>query len=144
MKCNNIKLTNLLSYIFFISCSKKKPAPAPVVTEDPFGLETATWQAPATATGDLASSLLIRVANGKVRRTATLTGPYYVEVKVYDTSEAASSRPDERWKKTLVSLKAQLKTDSSQWDKLQVFMRGAHKLFEDSEPVYYSDKINFK
>lgn len=86
-----------------------------------------------------------RVANGKLRRTAPyIEGDFYVEVKVYNKTDAASTTPLERWKKALVALKVQINKDTPQWDALQTFMRRVHVVFQDSEPVFYSDNINIK
>lgn len=112
---------------------------------DLFGLEdVAVTDRPSTSSGDLGSSLLSRVANGKVRRAANLNGDFYVEVKVYHKADIISTVREERWKKAAVALKVQLSKESPQWDTLQSFMRRAHELFDDSEPVFYSDQISFK
>lgn len=76
-----------------------------------------------------------------MRRTADLTGDFYVDVKVYHKGEAASTRREERWKKAAVALKVQLNKDSPPWEALQTFMHRAHELFDSSEPVFYSDNI---
>ncbi|XP_049704256.2 uncharacterized protein LOC126056173 [Helicoverpa armigera] len=107
-------------------------------SSDLFGLENGELL-PATSCGDLGSSLVSRVANGKVRRTADLTGDFYVEVKVYHKAEAASTPREDRWKKASVALKVQINRDSSPWEALQIFMRRTHELFDNSELIFYSD-----
>ncbi|XP_028161966.1 uncharacterized protein LOC114353964 [Ostrinia furnacalis] len=92
----------------------------------------------------LDSSLTSKVANGVVRRTVPLEGAYYVEVRVYNTRDALKTPPADRYKKTLHTLKVQLNTETSQWRDLQKFMKTAKKLFEDREPIFYNNKINFK
>lgn len=92
----------------------------------------------------LDSSLTTKVANGAVRRTAPLIGAYYVEVRVYNTAEALKSRPDERYKKALVTLKAQLNVETQEWRDLQKFIKKTKTLFNETEPVFYSNKIHFK
>lgn len=79
-----------------------------------------------------------------MRRTADVTGDFYVEVKVYNKAEVASTLREDRWKKASVALKVQLNRNTPQWDGLQVFMRRTHELFDNSEPVFYSDNINIK
>ncbi|KAL0861806.1 hypothetical protein ABMA27_009279 [Loxostege sticticalis] len=92
----------------------------------------------------LDSSLTTKVANGSVRRAAPLDGAYYVEVRVYSTSDALKTLPAERYKKALLTAKVQLNTDTSEWHDLQKFMKSLKKLFEDREPVFYSNKVNIK
>lgn len=92
----------------------------------------------------LGSSLTTKVANGVVRRAADFQGAYYVEVRVYSTSDALKSPPEQRYKKALVTLKAQLNTESREWRDLQKFMKNTKLLFGDTEPMFYSNKISFK
>lgn len=92
----------------------------------------------------LDSSLTSKVANGCVRRSASLSGAYYVEVRAYTTSDALKTPPLDRYKKALLTAKVQLNTGTAEWHDLQKLMRSIKKLFEDREPVFYSNKINIK
>lgn len=112
------------------------------MSSDLFGLED--YVPTKTSVADFGSSLISRVANGKVRRTADVSGDFYVEVKVYNKAEVASTPKEERWKKASVALKVQLNRNTPQWDGLQVFMRRTHEFFDNSEPVFYSNNISLK
>lgn len=90
----------------------------------------------------LTSSLLNKVATGAVRRVAELCGDYYIELRVYPTRDVVAVKSEERWKKALLTLKAQVNTDSPEWNDLQKFIRSAKEMFSDSEPIFYSNKIN--
>lgn len=92
----------------------------------------------------LDSSLTSKVANGVVRRVNQLNGAYYTEVRVYNTRDASKTPPEERYKKALVTLKVQLNPNTSEWRDLQKFMKNIKLLFDNQEPVFYSNKINFK
>lgn len=99
---------------------------------------------PPTTRSDLGSSLVARVDNGKVRRQAVLSGEFYVDIKVYAKSDVISIPREDRWRKALVALKVQLDRGSVQWNALQKFMQRAHDLFNNTEPTYFSDNIDFK
>lgn len=61
---------------------------------------------------------------------------------MYNKAEVANIAKEDRWKRAEVTLKVQLDRNTPQWDGLQIFMRRTHELFNDSEPVFYSDSIN--
>lgn len=86
------------------------------------------------------SSLLTRVANGHLRRVVPTDGEFYIELKVFKTADAVSTKADERWKKALVVLKLMTDQDSSRWESLQKFVKEAFSAFEDAEPSFYGDK----
>lgn len=111
--------------------------------DDLFGLEGAFEVPSPAASSPVASSLVIRVANGKVRRTADVSGDFFVELKVYCTKEIADTPRQERWKKAQVALKLQLSRDSTYWNELQKFVRRSHEAFASSEACYFSDNIHF-
>lgn len=90
------------------------------------------------------SSFLSRVANGQVRRTITLPGDYVAELKLYRQTDYYETAIEERYKKALVNVKVRTGETSVLWDPLQKFISEADELFDESEPVYYSDKIKFK
>lgn len=71
------------------------------------------------------------MANGSERRNADTDGEYYVDCKVYKTGDARDTDSMTLWKKALVRIKFQTNTDTSQWRKLQDFVRSADKLFEE-------------
>lgn len=87
----------------------------------------------------LSSFFVNRVANGSERRNANTNGEYYVDCKVYKTSDARDTDSMALWKKALVRIKFQTDTDTSQWRKLQDFVRLADKLFEE-HPRLFIDK----
>lgn len=88
----------------------------------------------------LESSLTTKVANGNVQRAARITGPYYVEVRVYLTRDALKAKREERYKKSLTTVKLQLADDSPEFAALQKFMKSCHKRFSDKEPVFYCEQ----
>ncbi|KAG7299657.1 hypothetical protein JYU34_016647, partial [Plutella xylostella] len=90
----------------------------------------------------LGSSIVTRVASGHVRRAAPTEGEFYVELKVYNTVDAASTTSQERWKKALVTVRLQADQDTPHWEALQKFMKSVYTLFEDTEPTFYGEKIN--
>ncbi|CAG9134557.1 unnamed protein product [Plutella xylostella] len=92
----------------------------------------------------ISSSFVSRVANGSVRKSLINDGEFYVELKVYNTLDAKTSKPEERWKKALFNLKLLTEQDGEPWQALQKFVREAHSVFGDCEPVYYSEKIHIK
>lgn len=79
------------------------------------------------------------MANGSEQRTANTDGEYYVDCKVYKTSDARDTDSMNLWKKALVRIKFQTDTDTSQWRKLQDFVHSVDKLFEEP-PRFYNDK----
>lgn len=103
-------------------------------------METLSTPAPRTSKEVLQTYLTTRVPGGRVRREKHgQKGDYFVEVRVYDTDEAASAVPDQRWKHAQVTLKVKLNRETPQWGKLQEFMRRAHDLFEECEPVFFKE-----
>lgn len=115
---------------------------------DPFNLgseeDLAVAQKKTTKKPKLESVLWSRVASGSLRRQLPLSGEFYVELRVYNTTDAETQKADERWKKALVTLKVQLNDDSEQWAALQSFVQSSSSIFEEVEHTYYSDKIQFK
>lgn len=89
----------------------------------------------------MSSFFVNRVANGNERRTANTDGEFYIDCKVYKSSDARDTDPLELWKKALVRLKFQTDTDSPQWQKLQNFVRSVDMLFE-SQPKVFCEKYN--
>lgn len=121
-------------YIIFYSCSK---------TGGLFGCEAEVevLNANKKKKSVLQTYLATRVPGGRVRReTLDQVGEYYIEFRVYNTEQATSCDPDQRWRKAEVTLKAKLDRGTPQWEQLQLFMRRAHELFDDCEPVYYNEK----
>lgn len=89
----------------------------------------------------LDSTLSSRVASGQVLRRAALRGEYYVEVRVYTTKEAQAAKPEERYKKALVTLKAQLDPEHPEFELLQNFLRNAkNNLFQDAPLTFFDNK----
>lgn len=113
---------------------------------DLFGLVTVEESAAAAqhseSPSQLSSVLNTRVANGIVSHRKAVDGEFYVEVKVYRTSDAASTRPEERWRKALTSLKIQMNPDGDEWRQLQVFFKTIRKSMNDVEPVFFGNKTN--
>ncbi|KAL0803276.1 hypothetical protein ABMA28_000548 [Loxostege sticticalis] len=92
----------------------------------------------------LGSSFTSRVSSGQCRRAATTVGEFYIDLKVYNTEDIKNTPAEERYKKALASIKIQCGEQSGEWEALQSFIGKAYAIFEDSEPVYYSNKINIK
>lgn len=110
---------------------------------DLFGLltaeETATAEQQETSVV-LPSVLNSRVANGSVIRRKYIDGEFYVEVKVYKTSDAISTRPEDRWQKALNSLKIQMNPNGDEWKQLQGFFKAVRNVLDDAESVFYANK----
>lgn len=110
---------------------------------DLFGLlsaeETATAEQQVTS-AVLPSVLNSRVANGSVIRRKYIDGEFYVEVKVYKTCDAISTRPEDRWQKALNSLKIQMNPDGDEWKQLQGFFKAVRNVLDDAESVFYANK----
>ncbi|KAL0829623.1 hypothetical protein ABMA28_003129 [Loxostege sticticalis] len=90
------------------------------------------------AHSQLDSSLTTKVVNGSTAPTSW---------RCASTAPATRSRRrlrNERYKKALLTAKVQLNTGTSEWHDLQKFMKSLKKLFEDREPVFYSNKVNIK
>lgn len=145
--CKSVSATQLLIYIFFYfrASSKRSKDLFGLLSDEDETLAVENSQRRGSAAHpQLDSSLTTKVANGSVRRAAPLDGAYYVEVRVYSTSDALKTLPAERYKKALLTAKVQLNTGTSEWHDLQKFMKSLKKLFEDREPVFYSNKVNIK
>ncbi|KAL0879268.1 hypothetical protein ABMA27_003048 [Loxostege sticticalis] len=90
------------------------------------------------AHSQLDSSLTTKVVNGSTAPTSW---------RCASTAPVTRSRRrlrNERYKKALLTAKVQLNTGTSEWHDLQKFMKSLKKLFEDREPVFYSNKVNIK
>jgi hypothetical protein len=108
-----------------------------------FGLltaeETATAEQPDT-TVVLPSVLTSRVANGSVIRRKLINGKFYVEVKLYKTSDAIRTHPQDRWQMALNSVKLQMNPDGAEWKQLQGFFKAVRNELDDAESVFYAKK----
>lgn len=88
----------------------------------------------------LPSVLSSRVANGSVVRRMNIDGEFYAELKVYKTSDAISTRSEERWQKALTSIKIQLNPDGDDWKQLQGFCKAVRNVLDEAESVFYAKK----
>lgn len=79
-----------------------------------------------------------------MRYTADVSAPYYVELRVYTTKDALNTAPDQRYKKTLTTLKVQLNTEDTEWGYLQKLLRSVKTEKFIGNSTFYSDKITFK
>ncbi|XP_069357310.1 uncharacterized protein [Maniola hyperantus] len=109
---------------------------------DIFGLQSDDDEGGAVKS--LPSFIVNRVANGVQRRSVSTTGPFYLELRVYDRCDAEATESDERWKKALLRLACSVDDDSSQWKALQRLVKELHELFKDSDPTFMSGNFNFK
>lgn len=130
-----LTLFNLL-YLFIFSLDNKKK------NKDIFGCEYETIPSSKDTTSPAGSTFQSRVANGISRRVASVHGEFYIDLKVYNTTDFIKYPFDERWKKALLTLKLQSDQGSTQWSLLQKFVKGCHDVFKDSNAVFYADKIN--
>ncbi|XP_073954249.1 uncharacterized protein [Choristoneura fumiferana] len=88
----------------------------------------------------LPAVLISRVANGVIIRRKKRDGEFYVDIKVYKTSDALSTSREERWKKALTSLKLQTNPDSTEWKQLQAFFNTTRELMKDTKSIFFADK----
>lgn len=86
----------------------------------------------------LDSSITHKLPNGTTKRARVLKGDFFIELKVYNTEDIRGELPDQRWKKSLLAVKAQIDADSSQWESLEKFVKQVKKLFEDVDVKFYS------
>lgn len=135
----NIKML----FYFFVCRSKKKKTDifSLIKSEERASTSTSTQGGFVATT----SSFTTRVSGGQSRRTTPITeGDFYVEVKLYNLFDVQNTPPEERFKKALTSVKLRLGDDCREWDTLQEFLITAFKLFKNSNPTKFSDRINFK
>lgn len=88
----------------------------------------------------LGSSITNRVANGVTKRACSLNGAYFVEMRVYATDDIRSELPTERWKKALLSLKAQIDVETPEWESLQKCIKNLKALFEEVDVKFSAYK----
>jgi hypothetical protein len=88
----------------------------------------------------LGSSITQRVADGMTRRAVDLEGAFFLELRVYNTDDIRSELAVEKWKKALLAVKAQIDTDSLQWEYLQKLTKHLKTLFDDADVKYFHNK----
>jgi hypothetical protein len=79
------------------------------------------------------------VSSGACRRTTLTDGTFLIDLKVYTIDDYQKSNFEERYKKALASVKLQCKEDSPEWNQIQKFLGNAFSIFNDCEPVYFTD-----
>lgn len=133
-------------YFLFHRSLKKDLESQPSSSQfDLFGLLTEEESASADhqdTTAVLPSVLTSRVANGSVIRRKLITGEFYVEVKLYKTSDAISTQPQDRWQKALNSVKIQINPGGGEWKQLQGFFKAVRNELDDTESVFYAKKAD--
>lgn len=96
----------------------------------------------------IGSSFTSRIANGISRRSLVGEddiGEYFLDLKLYKSSDIANVPPETRYKKALSSLKLLLDEDSPAWEPLQLFLVTSFQtVFKNCEPKIYSDKVTIK
>lgn len=143
--CCNKKLIILFPFYFIVSifyyrtiaaASKKKEA------HHPFELfpEDESLVKNYSAQDQLGSSITQRVADGITRRAVNLEGAFYLELRVYNTDDIRSELKEDRWKKALLAVKAQIDTDTPQWEYLQKLSKHLKTLFDDADVKYFHNK----
>ncbi|XP_063837195.1 uncharacterized protein LOC135086390 [Ostrinia nubilalis] len=81
--------------------------------------------------GRLQSVLTRRVADGVLRRTASLPGDLFVELRLYNADEIRAVQPKDRWEKAVLSLKYQSSSNAEHLDLLRQFVTRAREAFEE-------------
>lgn len=127
----------------------KKPTKDPLNRADPFNLINEEKAAIAEVrsskrAAQLDSTFTQKVANGNLRRSLPCSGEFYLELRLYNTSEIATVAPAERWKKAVTALKTQIEVESPTWGHLHKLITNIDKQFMEVEPTFYSDKIQYK
>ncbi|KAI8428758.1 hypothetical protein MSG28_007439 [Choristoneura fumiferana] len=93
-----------------------------------------------SAQDQLGSSITQRVADGITRRAVDLEGAFFLELRVYNTDDIRSELKEEKWKKALLAVKAQIDTDTPQWEYLQKLSKHLKTLFDDADVKYFHNK----
>jgi hypothetical protein len=83
------------------------------------------------------------VSAGTSRRSTITDGKFYIDLRVYNVDDFLKTNPEDRYKKALVAVKLQSNENSSEWNQLQKFMGEAFHIFEDCEPVYYTNSKKY-
>ncbi|XP_048484366.1 suppressor protein SRP40 [Plutella xylostella] len=91
---------------------------------------------------DLISYFSRRVANGISKQThPDLQGTHFIDLKLYMCSEIENVSPMNRWRHSIVTVKAKSNDDSDAWKYLIKFLQEIKKDFKDS-PVTYVSSYN--
>lgn len=89
--------------------------------------------------GRLTSSFERRVADGILKRTTTLPGSVFVELRVYNTADIIGLDIKERWKKSTLMLKHQTSHDAPETELLKKYVNCVKAQFE-GEGKFYPNK----
>lgn len=89
--------------------------------------------------GPLTSVLTRRVPDGKVRRSALLSGDLFIELKVYNVDDIKTIAPLDRWEKALVNLKLQVDSDSHEIKEITKLLKKCKERFV-GDAVFYAEK----
>lgn len=133
----NLKISFTLYYLIYFFCYRirKRKADIFAILKSEEKLNTLEVRDTSSST----SSFTARVSSGQVRRTTTLDGDYFVDIKVYNTADWVGYKPEERYKKALSYVKIQTDINSPEWEALQRFLGLAFVRFEHSEPVFFKN-----
>lgn len=86
----------------------------------------------------LESSIVNRIPNGVTKRARSLDGNFFVELKVYHTADIRGELRQDRWKKAVLAVKAQIDDDTDEWQSLQKFIKKLKILFEGVDVKFYT------
>ncbi|RVE42695.1 hypothetical protein evm_012662 [Chilo suppressalis] len=85
------------------------------------------------------SVLTRRVADGCLRRTASLPGDLFVELRLYNTKDIKCVDPKDRWQRAVLSLKYQTDSEADELELLRQFIKRARREFVE-DGTFFADK----
>ncbi|XP_047984046.1 uncharacterized protein LOC125224661 [Leguminivora glycinivorella] len=93
----------------------------------------------ASAANSLSSVLIRRVPGGYVRRTASLTGDLFIDLKLYNVVDIQNVPSEARWEKALVNFKYRVDSVSDIVDGINKILNRCKDDFTD-EGTFFPDK----
>ncbi|XP_047983972.1 uncharacterized protein LOC125224598 [Leguminivora glycinivorella] len=93
----------------------------------------------ASAANSLSSVLIRRVPGGYVRRTASLTGDLFIDLKLYNVVDIQNVPSEARWEKALVNFKYRVDSVSDIVDRINKILKRCKDDFTD-EGTFFPDK----
>ncbi|XP_047986365.1 uncharacterized protein LOC125226425 [Leguminivora glycinivorella] len=93
----------------------------------------------ASAANSLSSVLIRRVPGGYVRRTASLTGDLFIDLKLYNVVDIQNVPSEARWEKALVNFKYRVDSVSDIVDGINKILKRCKDDFTD-EGTFFPDK----
>ncbi|XP_069358157.1 uncharacterized protein [Maniola hyperantus] len=119
------------------SDSDSEPEPSKIIKKKRAILDSEEEGEPIRATA-LRSFFSRRVGTGYTLQRAdpTKNGEYYIELRVYNTREAATLGTD-RWKRALITYKSAVEGDSGTWQAVTKLVTAAKEEYSAIQPILY-------